>query len=157
MLQKSISPAGLGTLLLAKVGRGTLAKSASTAPKPGTVITTAPTRPPAFAINQAFAAVQRRDGLFGPMFAITKAETAASLTGPRVDYKTPQKPSPPSSMTTPAASYRRAAQVDVNEARQSEHIKATADARTVVTNAIKALHLNGGSPGAFGSAGPVVV
>lgn len=92
------------------------------------------------------------------MFAMTKAETGASLTGPRPDFKSPQKPSTPASMTTPAASYRRVpAQADATEARHYEQMKASADARTALRDSIKAVHQSGGAAGAFGLAGPVIL
>lgn len=125
-----------GALLLGKLSRTTLTKAAT----PTTSSKTAPARPPAATVNLAFAALQRRDCLFGPMFAPTKAANATLMAGPRQDFKAPTKPSTPAGMTAPAAYRRVAPQADANEARQFDHMKATADARTALLDSIKAIH-----------------
>jgi hypothetical protein len=165
MLQKISPSAGLGALLLANMSRGTLAKAATTVPVFSAASKPTPARPPAFAVADAFAAVQRRDGcLFAPMFSMTKAanslarETVPSLIGPQPEPKAPGKPGSPAGMTTPAANYRRApGQPDAIETLYNEQMRQTAAARTALRESIKAVHQSGGSPAAFGSAGPVIL
>jgi hypothetical protein len=136
--------AGLGAMLLSKLSGATFAKAASTTSKAVTV-SKAP-RPPAAAVNAAFRELQKRHGLFGPMFAITRAENSLAKAdlpmphGSRQDIEAPGRPGTPMGMTTPNVVTRRPAQQDPAEASYQDAMRASYAAGMALFGSIKEIH-----------------
>jgi len=141
-MQKVVHPttrgAGLGSMLLAKLGTTPAGTSKVTRPaviKSTTKAAAVTPHQPAAVLAVALASVQRRDGLYGPLFALTKA---AVLSKPNQPLDAPSKPATPASMSTPSTYVRAPAQEDSHAVRHAQQLLDTATARAKLIADFKA-------------------